>query len=874
MKKKQNHFYLWAMFHTAMLIASGCGRDDTSVTDQATTTLRASSALGVGTDSAELSMNGKVDARVSDQLAVNATTDFLVWMQSRADVSAAPNIADWQQRGWFVYDTLRAHAETSQASVRALLAKTGVEYHPFWIANVLFVPAGNAALIAHVASLNEVSRIYPNEALTLQPMQIGATERTIDSVEWGIARIRAPEVWDHYGVSGEGIVVANIDSGVDFTHPALQAQYRGKLGGGVYEHNYNWYDPEHNCSGAEPCDFNSHGTHTMGTMVGDDGAGNRIGVAPSAKWIAAKMCEFDCDVYKYLSAGQWILAPTDLDGLNPDPGLRPHIVNNSWSGGGDLALFYEMVDNWVAAGIFPAFSAGNNGPRCSTSAPPGDGISSYSSGAFDSGNAIATFSSRGPSFSFSGEIKPNIASPGVNIRSSISGGGYASHMGTSMASPHTAGAVALMWSAAPSLVGDISQTRALLDQSAVDMADTTCGGTADDNNVWGEGRLDVYAAVEQSPADIIPGGYLEGSVTNAGDASVIQGARVESSGDGDRRTVTDANGKYSQRLPTGTYNVVASAFGYLSSPTLEVTILEDQTHIQDFSLSPAPSHVVSGRVTSSKGRPVTNVTVAILDTPLAPAVTDANGEYSFADVPAGTYQVQATPILPTSRCHDARTSDLMVDADEVLDFALTDRSDIFGYTCSIPSPHYIDATDVLSLSGDDVSTTVRLPFGFSLYGQTHSSAYVSSNGNLNFAAGNTAHRNSRIPSTAAPNAAIYPLWDDLIIDSSSGIYTELLGAAPNRRFVVEWRNVTFHNTPSLRVDFEVVLYETGNILLQYRNVGTFFRERGDSATVGIENSFGTDALLYSYNEPAIVESSFAIMICTPADTNFASSPCY
>src|SRR3954451_15774356 len=187
----------------------------------------------------------------------------------------------------------------------------------------------------------------------------------------------------------------------------------------------------------------------MGTMVGDDGNGNQIGVAPAAHWIAAKGCESNsCSFDALLSAGQWVLAPTDLSGQNPRPDLRPHIVNNSWGGPGD-PFYQATVQAWVAAGIFPAFANGNAGPGCGSAGSPGDYPESYAVGAYDINNFIAPFSSRGPS-SF-GVIKPNISAPGVNVRSSVPGNGYDIFSGTSMATPHLAGSVALIWSAAPSL---------------------------------------------------------------------------------------------------------------------------------------------------------------------------------------------------------------------------------------------------------------------------------------------------------------------------------------------------------------------------------------------------------------------------------------
>ena len=165
---------------------------------------------------------------------------------------------------------------------------------------------------------------------------------------------------------------------------------------------------------------------------------------------------------------------------------------------------------WVAAGIFPQFANANSGPSCGTANNPGNLPESYAAAAFDINDNIAGFSSRGPSPWGQDIIKPNIAAPGVAVRSSWNNGDYVSISGSSMASPHVAGAVALMWSAAVALERDIDATKALLDMTAIDTEDLQCGGTAENNNVWGEGRLDAFAAVDESPRG--PTGILTGTV--------------------------------------------------------------------------------------------------------------------------------------------------------------------------------------------------------------------------------------------------------------------------------------------------------------------------------------------------------------------------
>ncbi len=419
---------------------------------------------------------------------------YWVYLADKADLSAAYNMTDWSARGQYVYDALRQTAQSSQADLVGYLdaqtARGAVQsYRTFFIVNVVLVTSDLDVFDA-VAARSDVTWLASPKTYEIPDEFVSLSPESPTAIEWGIDRVRAPEIWETFGRTGEGVVVANVDTGVDYDHPAVVNQYRGNLGGS-FDHDFNWYDPSIVCPPGAPCDNNNHGTHTMGTMVGDDGGANQIGMAPGAKWIAAKGCESSsCSDFALLSSAEWIAAPCPL-GVAPgdpscDPDMRPNVVNNSWGGGGGDPWYQASVDVWRAMGIFPAFSAGNSGPGAGTIGSPGDYCNVTASGATDISDIIASFSSRGPGNFPACLDKPDVSAPGVNVRSSINGGGYANFNGTSMASPHTAGCVALLLSIEPTLTYD--QIYDNLITTGVDL------GAPGFDNDYGYGRLDCYEA--------------------------------------------------------------------------------------------------------------------------------------------------------------------------------------------------------------------------------------------------------------------------------------------------------------------------------------------------------------------------------------------
>lgn len=465
----------------------------------------------------------KISPEVLAETAESGTASVVVFLAEQADVSAGHGMKDQDARGWYVYTTLKDHAERSQAGLRAFLEAQGVAYQSFWAANMMVVTA-DRALVDRLAARGDVARIDSNQPVRgIEDPAVAAARAAPDApsaVEWGVNNVNAPSVWG-MGFTGQGMVIGGQDTGIRWTHAAVKPHYRG-WNGTTADHNFNWHDAIHSAAGnpcgvnsQAPCDDDNHGTHTIGTTSGDDGVANQIGVAPGAKWIGCRNMDLGNGTpATYTECFQFMMAPTDLNGQNANPALRPHVINNSWTcpaseGCTTRTELETIVNNTEAAGIFVVASAGNSGPSCSTVADPPEIYSaSFSVGAIDINNTLAGFSSRGPSTFYTPNLlKPEISAPGVGVRSAIATGdtSYSVFNGTSMAGPHVAGVVALLWSARPQLIRDIAATKTVLKNTAnpaVSVSAQTCGGTpstAIPNNSFGYGRVDALAAVNSVP---------------------------------------------------------------------------------------------------------------------------------------------------------------------------------------------------------------------------------------------------------------------------------------------------------------------------------------------------------------------------------------
>ncbi|NOT61375.1 MAG: S8 family serine peptidase [Acidobacteria bacterium] len=400
--------------------------------------------------------------------------EFLVVLKEQADLSDAALLPTKEAKGRYVRETLWQTAQRSQTPLVAWLKERNATYRSFYILNALWVKGSNA-LAREIAARPEVARLEGNPSLTFTqpveatielPYQRLSPEQSV--VEPGINYIHANELWKD-GFTGQSIVVGGQDTGVDWSHPAIQTHYRGNKSepsGETSAHDYNWHDSVHSGGGdcgpdtVAPCDDHGHGTHTLGTAIGAD-ALNQIGVAPGAQFIACRnMDRGNGTPATYLECFEFMLAPYPVKGTpeQGDPTKAPDLTVNSWScppsEGCAPDTLRLAIEAQRAAGIMTVVAAGNEGPGCSTiNSPPGHYEAAYSIGALDANTGnIASFSSRGPiTFGTNPHVKPDLSAPGVFVRSAYRNRGFAFLSGTSMATPHVAGAVALLWSARPEL---------------------------------------------------------------------------------------------------------------------------------------------------------------------------------------------------------------------------------------------------------------------------------------------------------------------------------------------------------------------------------------------------------------------------------------
>ena len=420
---------------------------------------------------------------------------LFVVLKEQADLSGLSAVTDRNERLRQTYRRLVETAERSQVAIRRDLRTWKVDVRPYYLVNGLEV-SGGPVVRAWLERRSDVDRVLTNPVLRPlpgdpEPMRGDATKP--DGPLWNVKALNADRVWQFADARGAGIVVGSSDSGVDGAHPALAPGFRGG--------DDSWYDPWNDTT--SPTDQNGHGTHTLGSALGRDG----IGVAPDASWIGCvNLARNLGSPSHYLDCLQFMLAPFPHDGdpfRDGRPDRAAHVLTNSWGcpelEGCDGRVLRPAVAALTAAGIFVVAAAGNTGSRCgSITDEPATDPGAFAVGAVTEDREVADFSSRGP---VPGASKPDAMAPGVDILSALPGGGYGALDGTSMAAPHVAGVVALMWSANPRLVGDIGRTADILRSTARVAGLTGSTGTCgDERNVRGAGEVDALAAVTAARA--------------------------------------------------------------------------------------------------------------------------------------------------------------------------------------------------------------------------------------------------------------------------------------------------------------------------------------------------------------------------------------
>jgi hypothetical protein len=822
------------------------------------------------------------------QLAQKNGSDFvsaIVILPSPVDIQALDEKLHAERAGKArrhqeVLDALLYNAKIIQPAFKAeldqaKLAGTVQGYTAYWIEN-LFVIYAQKDFLTSLRTRGDIKFVTENfQAELIRPVrtpdggsQQGRNPLDTRTVPPGIKAIGALRVNEELGITGNGVIVGNMDTGVDGTHPALAARWRGV--GGAHPWQECWHDAQGTTT--FPTNYGDHGTHVMGTMCGRAVTGTDttwIGCAPNAQWIADRAVDQDRTDQEFINdvidGFQWFADP---DGNPATVSDMPDVVQNSWGvrnwAGTPFSLCFDqwngVITNCEAAGVVVTWSAGNessSGPR----APAGwslNEVQMFSVGAVDASAypttpyPIASFSSLGPTTctpAVPNNIKPEISAPGVNIYSSIPGGGYdGTYSGTSMAGPHVAGIVALMREACPDC--DPTTIKMAIINTAIRTGYVTPPAT--ENNTFGNGFIDGYAAV----LAVSNLGRVAGVVRDASNAP-LQNVTVKNAA-GSQSVLTNASGQYYLPLQASTYTIEYSKFGYITQSIPGIVIVTGDTTIQNVTLQSAPQGTVSGIVTGCSGGPAVGATVEVLNVSISPATTNGSGFYSIT-LPQGTYDMRASG----AGCGVQTVTGVVIGATATQNFTLpTDPH----YLCSTPdAANYTACEDVdpsgptfswravapseggsgtlvTGLTDDSYGGPFTLPFTFKLYGTTYTQFYVGSNGYVTFGRGSAAYSNGCLPDTVP--AGLYMFWDDLYPPGGGQI--AYYNNTTTHELVIEFYQINHYSSGPAET-FEAIIRDvayypttTGDndVIFQYNTAASIL-----SNTVGIQNA-GTVAQLY------------------------------
>jgi len=613
--------------------------------------------------------------RQMDSQRENDVIKVLVVLRDQVDVSQLDqnlraSKADYSLRHETIVGQLQQLARSSQQDLLNTLGANKAAgdilgFTPHWLVNGIVV-TGTVAAVRDLAARDDVLRVEADLVPELIAPVFSEIPTTKDAAGVGIApgvvAIGARRVWDELGFDGTGVLVGIIDSGVDASHPAYGSRWQGNFG----PPEQAWLDAAQLGHPTVPVDVQGHGTHVLGIVTGV-ADGDTIGVAPGAHWIATNGIQAASAIFdnSILASLEFM---TDPDGDPTTTDDVPDVVNNSWGVNESFAGYldcdsrwWDLIDNCEAAGVVLVWAAGNEGPIAGTVRSPADRAANpyncFSVGS-TSNHApflISDFSSRGPS-GCGGvyAVKPEISAPGDTIYSALPGGGYIIRSGTSMSSPHVSGVVALMRQANPDV--DVVTIKDILMNTAIDL------GNAGQDNDYGHGRLDAYAAVQAVMSGL---GTVSGTVTDGVTGLPIANALVRRDG-AENLDYTDATGYYSLTLYAGASTFAASAFGYFDN-SVSVTIPDGGTVNGDLVMAPQPTATISGTVRGPDQLPVAGATIMILDTPVPDLLSDASGFYSV-DLPRSTGRTFDVRASAPGLGYEIQTVDLV--ANVTMDFEL------------------------------------------------------------------------------------------------------------------------------------------------------------------------------------------------------------